>query len=1513
MSGGRIEPGTPGDPLSLFDPLVAEWFTRTMGAPTEVQSRAWPHIARGEHVLVSAPTGTGKTLAAFLWSIDRLVRGVLPPGKVRVLYVSPLKALNNDIQRNLLAPLEGLETVFRNAGREFPRIRVLTRSGDTPAAERRRMLRFPPEILVTTPESLNLILSSPNARMMLDGVASVILDEIHAVASTKRGTHLITAVDRMVGLCGEFQRIALSATVRPLSTIADFIGGFVVEKRGPATAYRKRQVRVVHCPMAKAYDLKIVFPESDLRAEENAMWSAVTAECCRVIRESRSTLFFVNSRRHAEKLSRFINEREGGQMAWSHHGSLSKELRLIVEQRLKNGELKAIVATSSLELGIDIGVLDKVILVQTPFSVSSAVQRIGRAGHRIGSPSAAVILPLFGRDLVDAAVMARSVLQREIEEASPILCPLDVLAQILVSMTAVETWAVDSLFDAVRASFPFAGLSRGQFDLVLAMLCGKYSEARLRELSPLLALDALEGTVKARGGALPRLYAGGGTIPDRGYFGMRTAEGKALIGELDEEFVWERSVGDSFFFGTQGWRIQKIDHQNVEVVPAPAGSAMAPFWKAEEVNRDYHLSERVAKALEEWNARLEDPDLPVELSRDYALEPSAAKALISFLGLQRESARAELPHRHHLLIEHTKDPSGGASRPSGGSSSRPSGGSSSRPSGGSSSRPQGGFRRPSEGSGDDSPAIQRVVIHTMWGGRINKPYGLALSAAWEEKFGYAPEMIGDNDAILLFPPHDVSAEEIASLVTPENHERLLKKKLEGSGFFGARFRENASRALLLPRSTANRRMPLWFTRLRAKNLFAVVSKYDDFPMIVETWRTCLSDEFDMGNLRRVLTELADGKIRVGETFTSAPSPFCGNLLWKQTNTYMYEDDTPRGGSGTAVRGDLVRELVASSALRPQVSAELARELQEKLQRTAYGYAPRGSEELVEWVKERLVIPFDEWKTLLDACARDHGADAGELGRAVESKLAWFSPDAAAGAAGVSIEDIGKGGASPAAGGIAARENIPRIRRAMEHGETLPGVLSEWLRFYGPIEPASARRAFGLEEDRFRAALQDLAEEELVIVDRLILGADAPLVCDRENLERLLRIMRARARPAFRPLDPRALPLFMAQRHGLTRRGPTPEVLKGALERLFGFGCSVRLWEEEILPARMDGYTGTQLDSLCAEAGLAWFGCGRQKISLCFTEDVELFRIRDAKDDALDKVFPVKSGKYGFWELHEHSGLSTSALSSELWRLAWKGEVSNEAWKTLRQGIENGFRVVEGGGKAARRVGLNRWQSSRPVGGHWYVLPASAERDLLDTEEINRDRIRQLLQRYGVVFREALENELPPMRWASLFRSLRIMELSGEILAGRFFDGIPGLQFASSEAFGELSKPLDEETAYWMNAADPASLCGWGLEDFKGDLPARVPGTHLAFHGRALILVSRRQGRELEIRVPPDDARLPEALGVLRSMVERDVRPLPAVHVETVNGGRAPASPYRDPLLAFGFAEDYKRLTLRGRV
>ena len=696
-----------GNVLSPFHPLIRTWFTERMGTPTEIQTRAWPVIAAGKHALVTAPTGSGKTLTAFLWAINQLVTGAWGGGQTRVLYVSPLKALNNDIRRNLTAPLEELQSRFREAGADFPEICVLTRSGDTPAEERRRMGRRPPEILITTPESLNIMLSSRAGRAMLTGIATVILDEIHAVVGTKRGTHLITAVERLVPLSGEFQRIALSATVKPLSRVAGFVGGYIRSGDARAAHYQKRAVTVIQSRERKRSEIRVSFPPDAREHLVDASWWPVLAEAFRaIIRDNRSTLLFANSRRNAEKVTRLINEGEPQELAYAHHGSLSREIRLAVEERLKNGELKAIVATSSLELGIDIGALDRVILIETPPSIASAIQRIGRSGHGVGGTSRGLLYPTHGHDFLYAAVVARGVAEQDIESILPVESPLDVLAQVIVSMTGIERWDIDELFAFIRTCQPYRKLPRRQFDLVLEMLAGRYADTRLRELKPRISLDRIDNTVHGKEGALRLVYLSGGTIPDRGYYDLRIAETQNKIGELDEEFVWERRVGDTFTLGTQVWRIQKVTHNDVEVVPVDAKPGIFPFWRAEEMNRDFHLSERIMLFLEEVNPRLDTPSLKEELRRDYFLEETAADELISHLKRQRAATGTDLPHRRHLLIEHFDDPLNTADR-------------------------------------------KQVILHNLWGGRINRPFSLALQAAWEEKYHYHLEIFVNNDCLLL--------------------------------------------------------------------------------------------------------------------------------------------------------------------------------------------------------------------------------------------------------------------------------------------------------------------------------------------------------------------------------------------------------------------------------------------------------------------------------------------------------------------------------------------------------------------------------------------------------------------------------------------------------------------------------------------------------------------------------------------------------------------------------------------
>lgn len=1469
---------------SFFHPLIGKWFRDALGGPSDIQDRAWPIIAEGKHVLVTAPTGSGKTLTAFLWSLHQLITGSWSGGTVRVLYVSPLKALNNDVQRNLLRPLAELREVFLGNGEPFPDISVLTRSGDTPGEERRRMLRRPPEILITTPESLNLLLTSKSGRSMLTGVTASIIDEVHAVVGNKRGTHLITALDRLVLLSGDFQRIALSATVNPLESVAAFVGGYVRTKSSNGSSYQRRPVSIIKSDQAKGYELTVSFPAEPAEiTAEGSRWPSLIRAIKNIIAGHRSTLLFTNSRRTAEKVTRLINEGEPEELAYAHHGSLSRELRLAVEQKLKQGELKAIVATNSLELGIDIGTLDRVILVQTPRSVSSSVQRVGRSGHGVGEKSRGTIFPTHGRDFLDAAVMARAVIEQDIEAVHPVEAPLDILAQVVLSMTSAERWDIGELYAFLKTSYPFHTLSRRQYDSVLEMLNGRYSETRLRELKARVSIDRIDNTIEAQSGVPYLIYSSGGTIPDRGYFDLRLKETRAKIGELDEEFVWERSAGETFALGSQLWRIDKITHNDVEVLPVHAAQGIFPFWRAEEQPRDFHFSGRIGDFLEQIDGRLDASDLERELRELYAMDAAAANELIEFLKRQKQATGTSLPHRHHVLIEYVDDP----------------------------------VRR---------SEIRQVIVHTFWGGRVNQPFALALAHAWEEREHSALQVITNDDALLLMLPRAASHQDLFNLVTSETVEIHFRRKLEQSGIFGARFRENAERALLLPKSGFKRRMPLWLMRLRARDLFTAVHSYGDFPILLETWRSCLKDEFDLENLKNMLDEVHDGRIRVSATNTVAASPFAGGLIWKQTNEFMYQDDRQFPGKATGLRQDLVKELIASSQLRPQIPVQVISTLESKLQRTASGYAPASARELLDWIRDRVLIPEPEWRRLKAAIAADHEeVDAQVWLDEQAGKIGWLSwpgvrnrllagleslPKVLV-AFRLHLDDLTVDPVVPTedrAGLKRRADSLRHVLPALSEEYDLSVFLTAWLSFFGPVSRTNLAQILGITSERLDEALEPLIRTQNLILDRFSAESTEEEVCDSQNLEILLRMARAARRPSFTALPSEQLPLFLALYQGIVPRGKSMEDLQQRLEQLFGWPAQVNAWEEYILPARMQGYRTDSLDSLMHSGDALWFGCGQRSISLAFRQDLDLFQRKSYEGagagdghEELDRLIPDRRGRYSFFEIMEFSKMNTAQAGELLWKEAWKGHVTSDTFQTLRKGVVSRFTVggfTEDARLISRRSGFDRWKVSRPVEGHWLRIDDSPrESDLLEEEELAKDRIRQLLRRYGVLFRDLVQNELPLLQWPKIFRSLRLMELSGEILSGYFFEDIPGPQFISSDAFRLLQHPLPQEAVFWINAVDPASLCGSSLVP---GLPARLPSTFLVYRGSSLVMTARRSCRFLEIFAQPYDPFLSDYFGLFKELLTRQFNPLQKVTIEIINNEQAVKSVYAGPLKQFGF-------------
>ncbi|MCC6143625.1 MAG: hypothetical protein IT368_07450 [Candidatus Hydrogenedentes bacterium] len=1104
------------------------------------------------------------------------------------------------------------------------------------------------------------------------------------------------------------------------------------------------------------------------------------------------------------------------------------------------------------------------------------------------------------------------------------------------------------------------------------MLAGRYEETRIRELQPVIRVDRIDGTISGQPGALKTLYLSGGTIADRGYYSLRLKDSRAKIGELDEEFVWERSIGDAFTMGTQAWMIQEITHNDVLVTPAPRRAAFAPFWRADERNRSAHFSERLAEFLEYADGQLGRTAFRQELETVYRLDPAAAEDLLSLLQRQVKATGTRLPHRHHLVIEFVTD-----------------------------------YLHHAES--------EQAVLHTLWGGGMNRPYAMALTQAWQERFEQHLEVFANDDCLAIMLPRAMSAQDLIGLVTPENLDRMLRARLEQTGYFGAHFREAAGIALQLPRQQFNRRMPLWMTRLRSKKLLSAIMRYEDFPVLLEAWRTCLQDDFELDLLRARLAELQGGRIALSEVRCALPSPFADAMVWRQTNLYMYQDDSPAAPQRSRLREDVLAEIVHQSELRPRIPRALAQQFEQKLQRLWPGYAPTAPEDVLEWVKERLLLPEEEWGRLLDAVKRDGGLEEAAIAASVGARICrivWNRGETFVAALEALPRLTRAFGAPPSEATLLSGEVVeaPEVQAAEEDDDAFTPWLAEWLRFYGPRPVADLLAGLPVRNEVIEEALVELSESRTVVVGELLEddgeaqhplalratpfeggkapslrseqggtgearreipesrniqpGAQSALLfppskgvpessragdvapqdntttddptsppttqpsskpeprnpspalhsCDADNLEILLRLLRVAARPSFTPRPLIHLQYFLADWQGLTAMPPRP--LEDSLETLLAYPMAAALIEGEVLPAR--GHTSaTELDRILAESDLTWFGCGRGQIALGFPEHLAL---RAAPEDealqAAAALLPDPHARYAFTDLLERSGRSSSALADELWQLAWAGAVSTDSFAPVRKGIQTRFKAkgladalsASRSGRALRR-GFNRWKATRPFAGAWQRLtPAAPPDDPVERQEWERENVRLLLDRYGILFRELLDQELPPLRWGAIFRTLRLMELAGEVLAGAFFEGVPGLQFMSPAAFQRLQQDMPDDAVYWLNAADPASLCGLGLEELRGALPKRQAGSWIVWLGADIALVVTRQGKQLDFRLPPDAPGMERVLAVLDHLLQRPGHGY--ITVETINGEGAEKSAYA-PVLREHFEStlEVKGLTL----
>lgn len=1470
--------------LELFHPTIRDWFSERFPGPTEIQKQAWPVIAEGGNALISAPTGSGKTLTAFLWAVNQLVTGKIKTGHTAILYISPLKALNNDIYNNLQQPLQELEERFLAAGIEFPDIRVSTRSGDTSAEERRQMTRQPPEILITTPESLNLLLSSQSGLTLLQGLQTVILDEIHSLIDNKRGAYLNLAVERLTLYSGEFQRIALSATINPMQAAADFVAGFALTQPAENNAentttsrYERREITTLQSSVDKSYDIQIRYPESlQQLSEDKKLWDALAEELLVRIEKNRSTLVFVNSRVLCEKITNRINSAADATVAYAHHGSLSKEIRKAVETKLKAGELAAIVATSSLEMGIDIGDLDEVLLIQTSGSIASAIQRVGRAGHQVGEVSRSTLFPTHPQDFLETAVLAKAITERDIEPVHAIENPLDVLCQEIISMVAMDTWDIDELYDFIRTAQVYQKLSRSLFDLCLTMLAGRYADNRIKELKPRISIDKMDNSLSIRPGALLTLYRSGGVIPDRGYYQLRHDDSNSKIGELDEEFVWEASIGQVFTLGTQHWKITRITHNDVFVVPSANNPILPPFWIAESINRNFHFSEKITQFLEFAN-NSDAKSFKQALLADYHMKEDAAEGLIDYLERQKEHTRANLPDRHHLVIEVIESFLGFTN-------------------------------------------ANQVVLHTFWGACVNRPLALAFEAAWEEKYHEKIELYVSNEAIVIQLPEEVSPDLLLSLVNSSNLEERLRHRLEGSGFFGARFRECAGRALLLSKGKFNERRPLWMSRLQSQKLFDVVQRYQDFPILLETWRTCLQDEFDLFHLKQLLDEWHTGVITHEVVHTKTPSPMAQNIAWEQVNLYMYMDDNPQGSTASQLNQQLLNEILYNDQALPSIPLEIVERFQAKLKRLLPNYAPNSTQEWLDWLTDRNFIPWQEWQELIKTaeevpdtktlstragtlkadkqfyvCPMDQ-LDLIQQGLVAENTKIYFS---------TLTNGLDQAEFKPKLPTQAVSEEEPTQNKT----EALSSLLGNFLQFTGPITLAGINQQFLFSSETLLDCLNEKCANRELVVGQLIEGSEDYYYCDASHFESLLFITKSQASQQITAKPISELPSFLYQWQGEQHQPHEneSEQLGNTISQLQGLCLTPKLWESEILPARLPNYRSSDLDQLLQTSDLQWFGTTEKKIGFCFHSDFDLLPMPNAEvnDAHLASCFEDPLVRYDFNALLAKSGLNSSELLNQLWQKVWTSSISNDSFAAVRRGINTKFKsddsiqTAANKGRVSRRAlkrGFQQWKRTLDYPGNWYQLSfPNPERDIIDQTELIKDKARQLFHRYGILFRELLLKEIPGFRWADIFKALRLMELSREIIGGYFFEDIPGLQFASQSAFRSFQRKTKKPSVFWLNAADPISLCGVPVPTLKGTLPKRIESNHLVYVGSELVLVSESHGKTLTFNIPVDHEEMPTILGFFRHLLYREANPLKQITIQTINGEPARQSEYLEPL------------------
>jgi ATP-dependent helicase Lhr and Lhr-like helicase len=1561
----KRKPTAKTDPLAPFSAPVRRWFEASFEGPTPAQSGGWEAISGGNNTLICAPTGSGKTLAAFLWGIDRLSRGpVAPPPAdgtktadkarksahrpqgVKLVYVSPLKALSYDIERNLRAPLRGI-------GAE---ISVGLRTGDTSQAERRAMRKSPPDILITTPESLYLMLSS-QVREILTGVEAVIVDEIHAVAQSKRGAHLALTLERLENLVREsgegsaeqqrgsaepspdsrVQRIGLSATQRPLERIAKFLVG------------PKRKCEIVDAGVAKELDLEIVVPVEDMsepgapnfpsedgvpadgepNAHVRSIWPAIYPELLKLVQEHTSTIVFVNNRRAAERIAKRLNElawdelpateqlgndgagnsssgdsspaggavagvphsggreasehmgeaaatgpagqgsgpagQEPPEIARAHHGSLSHEERTVVEEMLKSGQLPCLVATSSLELGIDMGAVDLVIQVESPKSVSRGLQRVGRAGHSLGEVSRGRIFPKFRADLLECAVVARRMREGAIEETVIPRNPLDVLAQHLVSMAALDEWTVDEVERLVTATESFGDLSREQLENVLDMLDGRYPSDRFAELRPRIVWDRTKGTIHGRKGARSLVVTNAGTIPDRGLYGVHLPDGRR-VGELDEEMVYEARAGQTFLLGATTWRIEEITRDRVIVTPAPGLPGAVPFWKGDGIGRPAELGKAIGAFAREAVSRE-----PEDLAKDYDLDERAARNLVAYLREQQQATRV-VPSDETIVVERFRDEIGD----------------------------------------------WRLCVLSPYGGRVHAAWGLALAQKIREERELEADAIWSDEGIVIhLPDADDPPPADLVMIEPDELEDLVVRELSSTALFGARFRENAARSLLIPRAYPGKRTPLWQQRLKSQSLLEVARDFPRFPVILETYRECLRDVLDLPSLRDLLRDLHSRKLDLVEVETPTASPFASSLLFDYVATYMYEGDTPnaeRRAAALALDRDLLRELLGQEELRELIDPAALEEVEAQLQHRTEGGRAGDRDALQQMLRNLGDLTAAECE---ERVAEGYSAASMLEKLVVERRAALVRINGEERY--VAAEDAGL---YRDALGVPPPPGLPETFLE-DHPDAMRALVRRYARTHGPFPTVQLASRYGVDP---MPALRELEREGALVRGELAPGGTEREWCDSEVLRRVRRAslahLRREVEPAARDRFARFLPSWQnVDAH--RRAGAGIDRLRDALVPLQGVALTAKVWEGDVLPRRLGAYSPSWLDELCTSGEVVWIGAGPLgrsdgRVALYFREDVRLAgpppanaKLEPGEGTAHDAIRERLAAGPAFWiDLVADLDVPAEELHNALWDLAWSGEVTNDAFAPLRAPR---LRAVPAQERAGRRFARRRSGAGAAIQGRW-SLTAPLFKDAPGPGARLRAQAELMLERYGIVTRETVLAEGVPGGFSTLYAELGNLELLGTARRGYFVEGLGGAQFALPGAVERLrSLPEPDGSLQLLAATDPANAYGASLPWPKapsGRRPARAPGAHVLLRDGEAVVYIERGGRGVLRLVEMDDTELSAAMSALAEAVSAGR--LPKLAVEKLDGQPVIGSGHEDALLSAGFSRGPRKLTAAAR-